>query len=505
MPPEPSSVPWSLARLIDLEYALFRIERGAIERVPSGWSTGETSRRGRLSGWLSAQQAEHRDLVWPGRPAEDLLDRVGLLALGFSAVSGALLALGLIAYEGDSPANITLVWAGLVGLQLVWLLALFLVQALRRRGRQDAPGRTGSFAFETLGGIWRWLLLRRVRQEGGSVENDDFAAFWSWFRRRWSLHRRTLARAVLARLHAAGVAFNAGVLLALVIALAVTDRAFGWESTLIREADTMHRLVQAVSLPWRDWLPAAAPDLSTVQGSRFVVQQGIDALDTQALSAWWPFILMSVLVYGLLPRLVLAVVTGWRARRLARCPTLDNTDCLRLDAALATPVNLFRGEAAATGPSRIPSGPADQRERRSGLGNYFDGPVTVRVDPDWLDEQDAEALHRTLTASLDVAGLEIEAAAASAGPEGPAVVRLMEAWQPPVREHLEALGRWQASVSGPCLLILTGRPDPGRSALPGLTPPDPADLAVWRDRVADAGLSRIIVEPWAPAATASTA
>ena len=62
----------------------------------------------------------------------------------------------------------------------------------------------------------------------------------------------------------------------------------------------------------------ASPDLALVEMSRYYRLEDQRAIDVARLGAWWPFVLMCVLVWGLLPRLVFAGVAQWRQRAAER-------------------------------------------------------------------------------------------------------------------------------------------------------------------------------------------
>lgn len=58
----------------------------------------------------------------------------------------------------------------------------------------------------------------------------------------------------------------------------------------------------------------------------------------EQLGGWWPFVLMTVLVYGALPRLVLMIVGLWRLRRATARLVLEDPEVTALLDRLDTPV-----------------------------------------------------------------------------------------------------------------------------------------------------------------------
>jgi hypothetical protein len=113
-----------------------------------------------------------------------------------------------------------------------------------------------------------------------------------------------------------GIFYNAGILITLFIKVAITDLAFGWQTTLQMAPSAVYRFVEMVAWPW-SWLfspPVAHPTIKQVAGSQMVLKDGIIHLATGDLVAWWPFIFLAVLFYGLVPRLILAG-TGFLMKR----------------------------------------------------------------------------------------------------------------------------------------------------------------------------------------------
>jgi hypothetical protein len=112
---------------------------------------------------------------------------------------------------------------------------------------------------------------------------------------------------------AAGVFFNLGVLAGLGGLVMLRHVGFFWETTT---EVAMHSLLEGVcgflSLPWAAWWPEAVPDAGVIAASQWL--PGREAGPGPA--AWWRFLLMATLVWGMLPRLVLWLV-AWRGERAA--------------------------------------------------------------------------------------------------------------------------------------------------------------------------------------------
>jgi hypothetical protein len=103
-----------------------------------------------------------------------------------------------------------------------------------------------------------------------------------------------------------GIAWNLGVLAALLLRPAVHDITFTWESTWFRDSQSVHGAMRAIATPWR-WIPKTCPELLDVESSRYHAGNTPVNQDSHAWG-WW--LAGAVVCYGLAPRLLLF---GWVA------------------------------------------------------------------------------------------------------------------------------------------------------------------------------------------------
>lgn len=113
--------------------------------------------------------------------------------------------------------------------------------------------------------------------------------------------------------------FALGLLGTFIAYLVLTDLAFGWSSTLDLSDQGVQAFTQALSLPWQGLWPAAVPSLELVEHTRFFrIDVPIDdpaAIHGDGAFQWWPFLMMNLLVYVLLPRLLSFVWAQWQLAR----------------------------------------------------------------------------------------------------------------------------------------------------------------------------------------------
>lgn len=405
------------------------------------------------------------------------------LVLGCGAfVAGISLVRALLLYSGVEPVNVS-----------VFLLLAVLPQA----------------GLCLLGAAL--LLLRGVgRKEFGIPLRPLFDLFWRrpggvspqiGFIRALFLRKgrpvKMLGWESLRLAHLGGLCLALGSLAGLIVSVAVTDLAFGWQSTLQVGAQGMHALVAALSIPW-SWLPdqwGLTPTLSQIEGSRIVLKDGMQALASADLAAWWPFLGMCLLCYALLPRLALLLGSHWMLRREER--EFVHPDLGRIVDRMRSPLlgSAGTGEAA---PSVLPLAGQTSREAPPLPGQTsFQVGCALLLPPELVGRIDRERLAdlamrvcghsavRVIPASLDPQDVRQALDDCSdfdwaAGHER--FVVLIEAWQPPIRENLQALQLLgQAEGRGRSLiLVLCGRP----SGNDWLTPPDDVSREAWVDAVA---------------------
>ena len=222
--------------------------------------------------------------------------RLALLVLMVVAVLSGV-GLGLTALgDGQRPVNVFWALGSLLGLNLLlligWAAGLFFA------GEQGA----------TLGRLWLWLSERLARDAKAAHLAPALLVL---------LQRQRLNRWLLGLLvHGLWLLVMLAALAMLLALLATRRYGFVWETTLLA-ADPFITLTHALgALP--SLLGFAVPDEAMIRASG-AAQPALDI----ARQAWASWLLGVVLVYGLLPRLVLAAVCLWRWRQGRARLTLD--------------------------------------------------------------------------------------------------------------------------------------------------------------------------------------
>ena len=216
-----------------------------------------------------------------------------VLLMIFAVLSGAGLAFAAL---GQTPVNVFWALGSLLGLNLILLLswALGLILA----------GEHGA----TLGRLWLWLSEKLARDAKAAQLAPALLLLLQRHKlNRWALGALVNGLWLLAMLSA----------LVIVLLLMATRRyGFVWETTILG-ADTFINLTQALGA-----VPALlgfnVPTVEMIRAS------GGAALDIEsARQAWATWLVGVLLVYGVLPRLLLAVLCFWRWSRGKAALTLD--------------------------------------------------------------------------------------------------------------------------------------------------------------------------------------
>jgi hypothetical protein len=455
-----------------------------------------------LCQWLDALRAQGESL--PGRSAVRLfgLLRVALAALGL--LTGWATAATLLAYDGTRPVNVVHLLAVFVGAQLLLLLLLG-TALLPTRCARRIPG---------LARLQEWLAWlspgQLTRLSAYALPPGLRPGFAHAVAPRQTAGRplhalhTPLKWAVTASAQVFGVAFNLGALATCLYLVVFSDLAFAWSTTLRPDPVRVHRLTGTLSWPWAHLAPSAVPSESLIRETLYYRQAGVPTDSNPAQwGQWWPFLMASLITYGLLPRCLLLVLANWRLRGAVSRAFLALPGVTAIQDRLASEwvtTQATGGPEAdpTTAPAAAPDPPA----------SVHSPPARELLVVDWggVDVQEAEVQHRVRTGwghtvvGVRQAGgrstLDSDAAVIQEAAQGPAdrgVAVLVKAWEPPVHEALDfvrdlrnALGPHRLLVICPVGVSAAGRP----------SSPEPAELQRW-ERSARAGHDpALVVRAW---------
>lgn len=244
------------------------------------------------------------------------MERVNRLLAVATAIVGVLAGLvttaGLFSYQRGGRVNVLhllAVFVGVQGLLLILLVVSMMLPAGRRRAvfgpihdllRLISPG---AIALS----VARWFGPRARNTTQQTV--DDLS-------QRLSTHARIYKWLAMGYSQMFALWFNVAAILTAMCFIVFTDVAFGWSTTLDVSAQWVHQLSLVIAWPWVGWLDAAVPGAELVEATRHFRAAPFAVDDPQRLGGWWPFVIMALVVYGLLPRLISMTMVSLRLRRL---------------------------------------------------------------------------------------------------------------------------------------------------------------------------------------------
>jgi hypothetical protein len=443
--------------------------------------------------WLSKVSGlEHSH---PGSSVTRAL-RIGTLLLGLAGlILGGITAAAVFYYDGQQPVNVIHVLAAFVALQLILIMVLMLT-LLPRRIFRWIPGATS--VLETM----RMLSPGRLQKIASRYLPEEYrhraAALLGEGRAHRLLFGRLEKWLVVSSSQFFAVAFNCGALLACLYLVSFSDLAFAWSTTLQVTAADIHSLTTFLSAPWRNLVPEADPSLALIEASRYYrLKEGLlPAAGQQAgagpafLGGWWPFLAMSMLVYGLLPRVVL-----W-AFSLQRLQAAVNEAVLHLPgvADLLDRMNreLVETQAREAEILEVPNPggtAAAPRHHLRGASCTLVSWSDVLRDEERLSRDAAGTWGCVPTGVLKAGGAnslarDEEMIARAAGRStGGGVIVFVRSWEPPLQEFLDFLGELRAAFPDrtPIVVAPLGMVN---------APPDGTHLDMWRKGLQHLG------DPW---------
>jgi uncharacterized membrane protein len=397
------------------------------------------------------------------RPGSDLgarLDRGRRLVGAILAVAGLIAGSGFatvaLRYDGTTPVNVVSALAILLGVQSV-MLVLTLVMLM--------PGRFGLAAVQRSllsldPAVFAAALYRRLHALPESV-----GRLFAWHAGR-SAANRFAKWQLLAWSQTAAIAFNVGLLATAFALVAATDLAFGWSTTLALSAHRLAAFTDAISSPWRAWLPEAVPGVTLIEETRFFRLEDVapGTRRAEAFTPWWPFLLLAIVVYGLVPRVLLRALAALRLHAATRALLLEDARVSALlDRMSAPSVQLAAPTAEAERPVASASlAPLDVAVGEPAVAVLW----AAALPPDAAADVVARALGVRVVAVAEAGGASslaedrrtIERTAAH---DARRIVVVTRAWEPPLLELLDFLRDLRSHVGEQTSIVVCPASEPG--------------------------------------------
>lgn len=330
-PSSQADQPWTLSRLAAYEHRLYAdesLDDDTLEERdrPLAKTLDPASSPSRIiQSWL-----DHPSPSSNGSNLGPTLHSAARLGTQLLYLAYALLGLGLgfqlLKYNGSEPVNVSAFFGLVILLQLLFVIVTVLLALIGIPQPKALELSPGVRITRTLTELVTGLVARLSSFSLDAQKRSELNAFLGRAKGRLWLYQNPIRWQSCAIASKSGIAFNLGICLAILAAVTFSDRAFGWQTALDVSAESIHSIVSLLALPWA-WLFGEGqgyPSLSQISGSQIVLKDGIRSLHTADLTSWWTFLLMGTITYGLLPRVLLALLsTRLTAQSLQR---LDFSD-----------------------------------------------------------------------------------------------------------------------------------------------------------------------------------
>lgn len=424
-----------------------------------------------IRGWLRRVELPGR--ARPGEGAAQLGTVIGLGLTLLGLLTGWGAARAVLHYTGQAPINVVNVLVVLILPQL--LLLLFWLLAMVPRRIPLIADLQSALRFLNPGRLARLLARPLAAGSGARLaqlwDPENALALGPAARWLFSLWSQLFA-----------FAFNVGALLALLYLVSFSDLAFGWSTTLALDSEAFHRLVRVLAAPWQHFAAEAVPSAALVDASRFfrleggVIGSSNVAPPAQVLGGWWPFLLASLLCYGLLPRALTLLVSWQRFRHHVRSALVALPGAPELLARMNSP--LVR-TAATRAEAATPTAPDGAHGARAAPARQVSCAVVVWAGSD-DDEPDLMAVLPAVgilpTAVLHAGGSrstaeDVATVAALCGSRDQGAAVVVKAWEPPLLEFVDFVQsvRARCDRQQPIVVLLRGDGAPVSAA----------DLELW--------------------------
>ena len=510
-------LPWHIEDIIDLEYFLQKDEEGDeavisrrdretfLKRISPSLTTGELSedkdRRNAIRLWVDERRRlenphSQKEDGSPGKLLSGILSLVSVILLIAGLFTGAGLAFTILTYHGSKPINVS-TYLGIFVLLQILLVTILVFWRLFRHFIVSLQ-RLSILQF-VLGPVLAGLFRRLATRSLGSLSAENrnhIAAVAGIIKGHNRIYGSIFYWRAFILSQIFGIGFNIGVPAASWMKILGSDLAFGWQSTLQVSSQAVHQFVKILATPWSFFFspPFSHPTLEQIHGSRMVLKDGIYSLTTPDLVSWWPFLMLAVCCYGLLPRVILYVGGIIAQKRALATLRLDHANCGRLLRRMALPHLETEGQKPFYRDRPQIDSQADNYLPTDSLRSAEPEQIVYVLIPDDIScNLSAEALKPLLgkiqgsmplqqvKVSLDFeADREILVKQLPPNTDEPelAIAFLQEAWQPPIAETLSYFRSLRELLATRTRLhiFLLGK----MSSKTGLLPVTKADMRTWR-------------------------
>ncbi|MFT5729449.1 MAG: hypothetical protein ACI8PB_003620 [Desulforhopalus sp.] len=346
--------PYTLDQIIDLEYFLHEDspsspeelhlrDREIARTITGNESTTNIPTQELLSGWIQTRlenEFKGESNVSPGTLFSRSRSLASTLITFKGLIAGLFAGWAFFAYAGTTPINVLqfllfFVFSQLfiTGLLFAGLCAKKLIPGLK------LPG-TRFYLLYSLGKKLFVFINRKWFENISGNKRESVRHAYGIIKSKNQLYGSLFYWPIFSLAQLFGITFNIGLLTTTFTKIITSDLAFGWQSTLQLSNSAIEKMVHLLALPWGWLLPSGigSPTLAEIQGSHIILKDGIYHLTTGDLVAWWPFLLLCLLFYGLLIRIVFYISGRFMENNSLAALDCNTPQCTALLRRMTTPV-----------------------------------------------------------------------------------------------------------------------------------------------------------------------
>ncbi|MBR5997706.1 MAG: DUF2868 domain-containing protein, partial [Deltaproteobacteria bacterium] len=470
-----------------------------------------------IKNWLEARRGKPGEKQLPGDLFHSTLTILKWAISILGALSGMGLALSLLQYDGKEPINI----AYYIGLLIVLQFAIFILLLTFGMWRKLSARFFTSLWWDHLSRLLLTLKpeAHKAAKHTSSELREQMYALCGQLRIHQSIYGNLFLLMLSPITLLFGLFFNIAALLVTLVKLFFTDLAFGWRSTLL-SPEQVHRVAEIIALPWSWMKGIGLPTLEQVENSHIILKDGVFHLQTPDLVSWASFLCLGLLFYGVLPRILIWLLSLWKQRRALARLDFSHASCRKLlsrmripapptpepspdgqdqrEARIETGGQTQSGQSETGGqttPEDIKGGmPSPEKETGEEAVVLLEEDLAADVSPASIQARSRQLFQLEIREILKVGGSlkrereSLEQLQQRQWHSNGAVLLILSAWQPPIEEKLALLRKLRGLLPehGRIILLLVGKPHPENI----FTPPKPTDYDIWNQRVLALG------DPW---------
>jgi len=307
----------NLAELINLECQLLKDNdinpatlRKRDRKIGQELAIQNLNRSKLFLAWLKRVQTF--DQQSPGHLLETGHRWFGFFLLILGLMMGGATAASVLSYNGSSPVNVVHFFAVIVGVQLITII-LFVLNLLPISIKKFIPGSGDFYNFIR---ELSYLFSRLTAKIFSHLQTNQLTKIWLDLKQlkiRQKLYGSVEKWFVIGLTQRFSLAFNLGALATCLYLISFSDLAFAWNTTLQISTESFHKIVHIIAIPWSCLFPDGVPSLELVESSRYFrlnaeyIQSPTHTTLPQAavVGGWWKFLILSLIFYGLLPRIII--------------------------------------------------------------------------------------------------------------------------------------------------------------------------------------------------------